>query len=155
MEKIETVSIISQHSRILLGMKKVRFGKGKYNGFGGGLENGESLLESAIRETREEVGITMVNPLRMGELLFQFPTEEPDHRVHFFKAFRYKGSPTESDEMKPMWFYINNIPYDQMWSNDRYWLPLLLRGKFFTGHFQFDENHGVAEYELNEVTRLD
>ena len=155
MEKIETVSIISQHSRILLGMKKVKFGEGKYNGFGGRLENGESPLESAMRETREKVGITMVNPTRMGEILFQFPTEEPDHRVHFFRAFRYTGSPTESDKMQPRWFPIGDIPYDRMLSGDKYWLPFLLEGKFFNGSFQFDENHEVAEYKLNEVTRLD
>ena len=155
MVKKETVSIIHQPPRILLGMKKIRFGRGKYNGFGGGIENGENPDESAIRETREETGIVIINPIKMGEILFQFPTKEPDHFVYFFRAERFIGIPRETNEMRPEWFNVTQIPYDKMWSDDIYWLPLLLEGKFFSGYFQFDKNHGIAEYELNELDRLD
>ena len=30
------------------------------------------------------------------------------------------------------------IPYDEMWDDDRYWLPLLLAGQRFRGYFIFD-----------------
>eukprot|EP00056_Hartaetosiga_gracilis_P017259 m.6783 g.6783 ORF g.6783 m.6783 type:complete len:151 (-) comp5533_c0_seq1:454-906(-) len=39
--------------RILLGMKKRGFGKGKFNGFGGKLEKGETVEEAAVRELQE------------------------------------------------------------------------------------------------------
>jgi 8-oxo-dGTP pyrophosphatase MutT (NUDIX family) len=156
MVKKETVSIIYQHPKILLGMKKLRFGKGKYNGFGGGIEDDETLKECAIRETFEETGgITMINLVKMGRLLFYFQTDEDDHDVHFFRATQFKGIPKETDEMKPEWFNLDSIPYDKMWIDDRYWLPLLLDGKCFRGEFEFDLEGEIARYELNEVTKID
>jgi 8-oxo-dGTP diphosphatase / 2-hydroxy-dATP diphosphatase len=148
--KIETVSIVYQPPKILLGMKKVRFGKGKYNGFGGGVEEWETIEQSAIRETYDESGIKIINPIEMGKILFEFDSDEEDHLVYFFKATKYKGTPEESDEMKPEWFHENNIPYDKMWPNDKYWLPLLLQGKRFRGNFKFDLENKIRDYELYE-----
>ncbi len=154
MTKIETVSIIYQHPKILLGMKKVRFGKGLYNGFGGSVEKDEGLINCAIRETKEEAGIIMINPIEMGEILFHFQSTEPNHEVHFFKSNHYIGKPKKSNEMKPKWFNINKIPYKQMWIDDKYWLPLLLENKFFKGEFHLDLERKIKAYELNEVPIL-
>jgi 8-oxo-dGTP diphosphatase len=33
---------------------------------------------------------------------------------------------------------VDEIPYERMWADDALWLPLLLRGERFTGHFIFD-----------------
>jgi 8-oxo-dGTP diphosphatase/2-hydroxy-dATP diphosphatase len=38
-------------------MKKRGFGKGKWNGFGGKVEEGECIEDSAIRELEEECGL--------------------------------------------------------------------------------------------------
>ena len=151
MLRIETVSIVQRNPRILLGMKKDKFGAGKYNGFGGGLEPGETLEECAIRETLEEAGITIIHPERMGQILFQFETDEQDHLVNFFRARRYRGSPIETREMKPEWINISKIPYDQMWADDKYWLPMFLEGKKFSGEFWFDKDHQVADYKLEGI----
>jgi ADP-ribose pyrophosphatase YjhB (NUDIX family) len=152
--RIETVSIVYQPPRILLGMKKKRLGAGKYNGFGGGVEWWESLEECAVRETSEEAGITLLNPERYGNILFQFQIDEQDHLVHFFRASEYNGVARESDEMKPEWFDEMNIPYDKMWADDKYWLPLMLAGKKFEGNFVFDKNGGIYLHKLNEVDDL-
>jgi len=154
--KIETVSIIYQHPRILLGMKKRGLGAGRYNGFGGEVEYGETLEDSAIRETLEEADIRLINPERMGEILFQFQTDEPDHFVHFFKTNKFQGTPEETDEMAPQWFEVyHNIPYDQMWEDDEYWLPLMLAEKKFKGEFLFNDQHQIVEYKINEVQHLE
>ena len=155
MKRIETVSIIYQHPRILLGMKKVRFGKERYNGFGGGVQFGESLIESAIRETKEEAGITLTDPLKIGNILFHFQSKEKDHDVYFFRATQYIGKPKESEEMKPKWFDIDKIPYEKMWPDDKYWLPLLLKGKSFQGKFEFDLEGKISAYKLEELLTLD
>jgi 8-oxo-dGTP pyrophosphatase MutT (NUDIX family) len=42
------------HRSILLGLKKRGFGAGKWNGFGGKVEPGESIVQGARRELLEE-----------------------------------------------------------------------------------------------------
>jgi len=154
--RIETVTILYQHPRILLGMKKKKFGIGKYNGFGGGLEENETLEQCAIRETFEETGkgIIIQNPERMGKILFQFETGEKDHLVYFFRASKYTGEFQESEEMTQEWFNINQIPYDRMWSDDKHWLPLLLDNTKFLGNFIFDANHQIRRYALQEAKTI-
>lgn len=152
--RTETISIIYQHPKILLGMKKKKFGRGKYNGFGGGVEKGESLEKAVIRETLEEAGITIIKQEKFGKILFQFNSDEQDHLVYFFKVKEFNGIPIESDEMKPEWFNIKNIPYEKMWEDDRYWLPLLLNGKKFKGNFYFDKNFRLDCCKLIEVNWL-
>jgi len=152
--KIETLSIVYSPPKVLLGLKKVRFGKGKYNGFGGGLEDGETLEKCAVRETLEESGVEILNPQRIGMILFNFESDEPDHEVHFFRAIDFLGVPRESDEMKPEWFDENQIPYNKMWDDDKYWLPLLLRGQRFKGRFNFNLDSKIKSYKLKEVTCL-
>ena len=151
--KIETVSIIYPHPRILLGMKKVRFGEGKYNGFGGKVENGETLEQAVTRETFEEAGINILDPEKMGEILFHFMTNQ-DHLVHFFRATKFYGDPKESDEMVPKWFYIDEIPYDKMWEDDKYWLPMLLNRQKFKGEFHFDDKFRIFRYKLEETEKF-
>lgn len=55
--KLFTLMLISNNEQILLGMKKRGFGMGKYNGFGGKVEAAESIIDAAIRETKEECGV--------------------------------------------------------------------------------------------------
>jgi hypothetical protein len=52
--------------------------------------------------------------------------------------------------MKPKWFKIQEIPFDQMWPDDKYWLPLLLKGKNFEGEFHFD-GRKLIDYQIREI----
>src|SRR5438445_9942733 len=63
---------VVQDGQILLIRKKRGLGAGKINGPGGRLEKGETALQSAIRETQEEVGVTPTGLELAGELFFQF-----------------------------------------------------------------------------------
>ena len=154
MTRIETVAIVYRHPQILLGMKKKKLGAGRYNGFGGGMEeNDRDIYDTAIRETKEESGITLLDPERVGRILFSFQSDEQDHDVHFFRARRYSGIPRETDEMTAKWFNIQEIPYGQMWSGDKYWLPLLLEDKMFLGEFLFNSEHEIVEHRLKEFDK--
>ncbi|MBU2577088.1 MAG: 8-oxo-dGTP diphosphatase [Nanoarchaeota archaeon] len=154
MTRIETLVIIHQKPRVLLAMKKQRFGVGHYNGFGGGLEEGETLQECAIRETREEAGIGISELKYMGKILFKFlDRDEQDHEVHFYKTTNYEGEPKETEEMAPIWFEQDSLPYNEMWIDDKYWMPLLLEDKKFLGEFHFTKD-GIGYHKLNEVLEL-
>ena len=50
MKKVFTLVFLRAGKQVLLGMKKRGFGVGKWNGFGGKLEPGESFAEGAVRE---------------------------------------------------------------------------------------------------------
>jgi 8-oxo-dGTP diphosphatase len=128
---------IMRDGQILLIRKKRGLGAGKINGPGGRLEKGETALASAIRETQEEVGVTPTDLLQVGELLFQFLDGYKLH-VAVFAASDCEGQLRETDEAIPMWTDIDKIPYHDMWEDDAYWLPLLLRRKKFRGRFVFD-----------------
>ena len=54
--------------------------------------------------------------------------------------------------MKPKWFKINDIPYEDMWKDDQIWVPKLLREENFHGYFLFEGHSEILEYNLNEVT---
>ncbi len=158
--KILTLCVIHQHPRVLLGMKKRGFGAGRWNGFGGKVEEGESIEEAAIREVKEEVGVDVNSVQKAGVIEFTFENDPKILEVHIFKCDDFEGKPTESEEMKPQWFNIVEIPFKQMWSDDLYWFPLFLKNRKFRGHFLFDEpstaeySAKIIEHELTEVEDL-
>lgn len=49
LSKLFTLIIVRNEDEILLGFKKRGFGVGKWNGFGGKVETGESITDAAVR----------------------------------------------------------------------------------------------------------
>jgi ADP-ribose pyrophosphatase YjhB (NUDIX family) len=146
--KHATLCIVRNEDKILLGMKKKGFGAGKFNSFGGKVESGESVEAAAMRELREEAGLTGALS-KHAVLTFKFPHKpEWDQVVHVFVADNWAGTPTESDEMKPEWFDVSKIPYQQMWTDDPHWLPHVLDGKFVEATFVFSPNESILEKEV-------
>ncbi len=130
----------TEQERILLAMKKVRFGAGKYNGMGGGVEEGETPIEAVVREVQEEVGVSVAvaDAKPRGNIRFSFEGKpEWERHVQVFVAERWSGEPTETEEMAPEWFPLTEIPYEKMWIDDRYWLPLVLAGDSIDAEFHF------------------
>ncbi len=146
-----TLGFIIKDGLILLGLKKRGFGQGKWNGYGGKVEIGESVEESLVREFKEEVNLVVKNYVKMGQLEFVFPQEK--FLVHVFKINGYSGEPRASQEMSWEWFKIKDIPYDKMWVDDKYWLAWLINGKKFTGQFIFGDDSGkqIKDYTLKEI----
>ncbi len=149
--KILTLCIVQESNRILLGMKKRGFGVGRFNGFGGKVNLNETIHEAALRELEEEAGIKALDLEEYGVINFEFRGKEDILEVHIFKTSKFSGEITESEEMLPQWFEINEIPYSEMWSDDIYWLPLFLKGQKFKGRFLFDEDDKVLEKELEKI----
>ncbi|MCX6093562.1 MAG: 8-oxo-dGTP diphosphatase [Candidatus Bipolaricaulota bacterium] len=143
--------------QVLLGLKKRGFGKGKYNGFGGKIADTEGVRDAAIREVREECGLEVApaDLVSAGRLVFFFPFRaEFDHDVSVFRAGRWRGALRESDEMRPQWFPIDEIPYERMWQDDAHWLPLVLGGASVEAEFTFaEDNETVARFSLRTIPK--
>lgn len=154
-EKLFTVVFIIKENKILLGMKKRGFGNGKYNGFGGKVEKNESIIDAAKRELKEECGIEVNELKQHGIIKFEFETKyEQIMVVHVFVGKEYQGEITESEEMKPEWFQISDIPYDKMWKDDEYWLPELIKGNNFKGYFLFHDESKIVKHELKILKEI-
>ncbi len=136
--------------KVLLGMKKRGFGEGKFNGFGGKVEEGESVEEAALREMREEVGLNAAELLKVGELEFVFPHADGwDQLVHVFLVEEWDGEPRETEEMRPEWFPKASVPFHKMWEDDPHWLPLVLAGEKVDARFVFaEDNESVEEIKF-------
>ena len=153
-KKVFTLCIIHQGNRVLLGMKKRGFGKGKWNGFGGKVQKGESIEEAMKRELKEEAGIIPGVFEKKAVFEFHFKNKTEYLEVHVFYISSFKGEIEETEEMKPQWFSAHEIPFNQMWPDDKYWLPLLLKGKTLRGRFSFKNESILLDYTLKEVDSL-
>ena len=140
---VGTLGFVRSGDRVLLIRKKRGHGAGKLNGPGGKPEPGETPLDCVIRETEEEVGIRLTAPQLLGR--FRFVDLTASQWLGFaFLATRYQGSPHETDEARPHWFELHSLPLDQMWEDDRHWLPRLLEGERLEGDFLFDDGRLLA-----------
>jgi len=150
--KKATLCLLLKNDEILLAMKKRGFGVGKWNGVGGKVEEGESIKSAAIRELSEEIGVVAAedNLEEVGDIKFYF-TDKPEwaQHMHVFVVRNWEEEPTESEEMRPQWYKLREIPYDSMWADDKHWLPLVLAGKKVEGEFYFNEDG--SEFDKFEV----
>ena len=145
-EEVATLMFVIKNGRVLLIRKKRGLGAGKINGPGGRLEPDETPKECAIRETNEELIINPLNVRSAGELFFH---AEDMPRIHgyIFVATDYEGTPSETDEAIPIWFDLSTIPFEEMWEDDRYWLPEVLNGQSVRGYFTF-VNEQLLDHEV-------
>ncbi|CCI42143.1 unnamed protein product [Albugo candida] len=121
-------------------MKKRGLGRGKWNGFGGKVEPSDaSVLAATAREVYEEsmIHVDEEDLLPHGTLYFTFEGVPSVMQVHVYVTSKMRGEGVETEEMRPTWFEEKNLPYDEMWPDDRIWLPHVLCGKSVYGHFHF------------------
>ncbi|KAH1184322.1 hypothetical protein KIL84_014938 [Mauremys mutica] len=152
--KLFTLVLVVQPQQVLLGMKKRGFGAGRWNGFGGKVQVDETIEQAAHRELLEESGLTVDNLQKMGQITFEFVGNSELMEVHIFRADTFHGEPTESDEMRPQWFQLDQVPFSHMWPDDVYWFPLLLQKKLFRGYFKFQGLDTILEYTLRQVEEV-
>jgi len=140
---------------LLLAMKKRGFGKGKWNGVGGkeDPEKGDTdVTKTAVRETEEEIGVKIKKMEKVAVLSFYYPYKKGwDQDVHVFLVRDWQGEPVESEEMLPKWFKMNEIPFKEMWDDDRYWLPKILEGKKLKAKFTFCPGEKVINEDIKII----
>jgi len=153
--------LIKKDEKILLAFKKKGFGAGKWNGVGGKLDSkkDKDIFEVAIREMEEEIGIKVKDIEKMAILNFSYPyltnSEEREWQTHVFFAKDWQGEPKESEEMKPRWFKFDEIPFNKMWPDDKFWLPKVLAGEKVKADFIFKKGEIISSHNIRVVNKLD
>jgi 8-oxo-dGTP diphosphatase len=136
-QDLATLTFVIRDGRMPLIRKKRGLGAGKINAPGGRLEAGESWRDGAVREVEEELRVTPLDPVYLGENRFQFVDGYSIH-VAIFRATAIAGVPTETEEAAPLWFELAHLPYEEMWADDPLWLPHVVAARSFSGRFIFD-----------------
>lgn len=145
-----TLCFIIEDGEALLIEKKRGVGEGLFNGPGGKVEGDETPEEAAVRETVEETKVRPEEVEKVGELEFVFG-DDPFMFVHVFTADSFSGTPEETEEARPEWFNTGNLPLDEMWPDDKYWIPKMLDDERFLARFMFDKaGDEILEHEFHE-----
>lgn len=148
---VMTLCVLRKGDDLLMGMKKVRFGRGNYNGYGGKVGPGESMEECLIREIKEESGLDLLKFEKRGVMTFELVDSVKE--VHIFEGISWIGEAIESEEMAPIWFHKDDLPFDKMWSSDKFWYPYFFNRDYFEGWLIFDENHQVLDSEIHKIDK--
>ena len=129
------VVFLVRDDEVLLARKTSTIGAGLWNGYGGGVESGETPEQATVRELIEESGIAAVEVHLKKVAYALLHNEKSDGtasmcNLHVYLLREWQGVPRETEEMlTPTWFPIAQLPLDEMMLADREWVPLMLEGK--------------------------
>ncbi|HVB95349.1 MAG TPA: 8-oxo-dGTP diphosphatase [Nitrososphaerales archaeon] len=135
-----TICHIIRGRKLLLKKATRGISVGKWNAPGGKLEPGETPEQCARREVLEETGLRVSKLFHHGSLTFVMDGGKTVHtRAQVFSAQDAKGRATSSVEGEVRWYPLYKLPEGQMWEDDKFWVPLVLRGIRFDATFTYDE----------------
>ena len=141
---VTTICFCLCDNKVLLAMKKRGFGAGKWNGYGGKVGEREAVRRAAVREIKEESGLAVEEKDLEQVAFIKFYFD----RVLILESYvflirKWQGGPKETEEMRPSWFPVSDLPFEKMWLADRYWVPLVLEGKKLKADVYY--NHDGSE----------
>lgn len=154
-----TLCFLVKKGKVLLAMKTDKIGKDCWNGYGGGIDIGEIPHQSAIRELKEESGVSSSEEDTEKMAIIDFHNTKSDGRqfvcrVHVYLVRKWSGEPRETKEMlAPTWFEIGNLPLEKMMPADKAWLPYVLSGKkiIAQAHLGPFQKTVLSEVVVNQV----
>lgn len=144
MKKIASLSIVEdvKNHKFLMIEHKRGINKGCKNFPGGKKEPFETIEECVKRETFEETGLEIHNPIEVGYI--EFPTK--NFYVYVFKSTEFSGQIVENkDEANVFWIDKSNIPYEDMREADKDFLPDILENKYVKRRYIYDENFHITD----------
>ena len=109
------ILILNDSNEVLLGLRKGAHGEGEWSFPGGHLEFGETVFETAKRETKEETNLDVdeMEVISVADEMRYISTDNK-HYLNIGVQAKYKGG--EPTVMEPhkckewKWFTLNNLP---------------------------------------------
>ena len=144
--------VINKKSNSTLMIHRVKkendYHQGKWNGLGGKFEQGESPEDCAIREIKEESGLTVNNITMKGFITFPMFDGKEDWYVFLFVSDKYEGKLIDSKEGNLAWIPNEKLMEINLWDGDKIFIPWLFKDKFFSAKFNY-KNGEFIDYEVN------
>ncbi len=144
--KKSTLCFCIKDDKVLLAMKKRGFGSGKWNGYGGKVQADENPITAAVRELEEESGLVADEKDLMQVALVRFYFDgSPVFECFVYITHSWQNEVIETEEMRPQWYPISNVPFDDMWVADAKWIPLILNGETIEAEVNFNADGSVVK----------
>ena len=126
--------------------------KGKWNAPSGELASSEKPEKAAMRHAFQQTGLYVNKVVRHGTIrLFLNGKVEYDYKMHVYSTKLFSGDLKPNIKGEARWFNANDLPFYEMWADDKYWVNLVLEGKKFDADFFLDEkNENVVKYQIRE-----
>lgn len=140
--ELTTLCIVLRGNEVLL-QNRV---KDDWRGFappGGHIEPGESIVESVIREMREETGLTVKHPRLCG--VKQFPIPEGRYVVFLFLVKEYEGELVSSDEGKMEWLPLDRLDEYDTVSDLKELLDVMLRDDLTEFQYIIEDDNWIVK----------
>jgi 8-oxo-dGTP diphosphatase len=126
--------------------------QGKWNGLGGKFLPGETPEECAVREIREESGLSVKSLTLKGFISFPLFDQKEDWYVFVFTADLFEGELINSVEGILEWIPNDKLFDLNLWDGDKIFMNWVFRGnqRFFSAKFIYKDgkfvNHEVKFY---------
>jgi len=104
--ELTVLCLIEDGDKILLQNREKKDWRG-YTLPGGHVEPGESFVDAAIREMKEETGLSILSPRLVG--VKQFPIKNGRYVVLLFKATQWSGELRSSEEGQMEWIKYSDL----------------------------------------------
>jgi len=127
--------------------KKNDHHEGKWNGLGGKFEQGETPEECAIREIKEEAGLSVKNLKMKGFITFPLFDFVDDWFVFVFVIDDFEGELIDSPEGDLAWIPNEKLTTINLWAGDKIFLDWLEQDRFFSAKFIY-ENKEFIDYTV-------
>ena len=147
------IYIFNQEHQVLLGQRKSVHGFGCWCSPGGHLEFGETTEQAAIREVKEETGLTLDAYRLRGVVTFDsdaWPTEY----MFLYTADEFHGTMSECNEGTLEWVPKEEVYNLPIWEGDKIFFRLLEeRESFFSLKLSY-QGDTLTHAILDGTTRL-
>lgn len=154
--EIALCHVIKGGNDILLIKSDEGISKDKWDAPNGEIAKGETPIKSAMRHVFQQTGLYVSKATHHGTIrLFLNGKNEYSHRIHVFSTKLFSGDLKPNIKGEAKWFAAAEIPYYEMWADDKYWMGLVLQGKEFDADFFFDENNEkIIKYQIKERQKI-
>lgn len=156
--------LLTPDGNVILGLRKkvsLNFGQNLITGIGGKVGDTEALAsesdgEAMKREVEEEIGVRITNFHKVAEVTFLFPAKPKwDQFVVAYIIEDWEGIPEETDVISPYECEVDFLPFDRMWDDYHYWVPMVLEGKHIRATFLYGEDNSTVKEKVIEEVRFE